>query len=336
MEALALVTRGSVVESVHYGDIAVCDARGRLLAAVGDPSHCVYWRSSAKPVQALTVVHSGAADRFRFTARELAVCCASHSGSAEHVAAVSGILAKLGLDATALQCGIHWPGDTAERDRLILTGGKPSPLHNNCSGKHAGKLAGTVALGADPATYLEPSHPVQQSIVADMSVLCGEAPAAVGVDGCGAPTHATALQAMATAFARLAWPDAMPARLQRAAPRIVAAMAAEPVMVSAGGSFNTELLAAGQGRVVAKAGAEGLFVLGLTEHGIGVAIRAADGSGRGQAAIVLRVLDELAALPDDMREALAQFAVAPLVNCHGAEVGTVRAADFALHQPAMR
>lgn len=332
MEALVQVTRGDLIECTHYGDIAVCDAQGRLVGAVGDPARRVYWRSSAKPIQALGVVHSGAADRFGLTAKELSVCCASHCGSGEHVAAVRSILGKIGLDQTALQCGAHPPSDGAERDRLIREGLSPSPLHNNCSGKHAGMLARAVALGADTATYLERAHPVQQSIMEDMSALSGvaEADIVLGVDGCGAITHGMTLRAMATAFARLAWPAEMPRPIQEAAPRIIAAMAAEPVMVAGAGSFSSALLGACGGRVVAKAGAEGLFVLALTERGIGVAIRAVDGSSRGQSAVVLRVLDQLDALDEACRAELARFAQTAVTNWHGATVGEIRGAEFDL------
>lgn len=332
MEPLVHVTRGDLIECTHFGAIAVCDAQGRLVGAVGDPAHRVYWRSSAKPVQALGVVHSGAADRFHLTAKELSGCCASHCGSAEHVAAVRSILGKIGLDETALNCGAHWPSDTAERDRLIRAGSGPSPLHNNCSGKHAGMLACAVALGADTASYLERAHPVQQSIMGDMSALSGvaEADIVLGVDGCGAITHGMTLQDMATAFARLSWPEEMPPPIQQAAPRIVAAMAAEPVMVAGAGSFTSALLGACGGRVVAKAGAEGLFVLGLTERGIGVAMRAVDGSSRGQSAVALRVLEQLDALDAACRAELAAFAQTAVTNWRGATVGEIRAAEFSL------
>jgi L-asparaginase II len=335
VQPLAYVTRGDLIESIHYGDLAVCDAAGRLVASLGDPERVVYWRSAAKPIQALTVVHSGAADRFGLSAKQLSVCCASHCGSAEHVETVRSILELLGLDESALQCGVHWPGDTAERDRLICAGLKPTPLHNNCSGKHAGMLASTVALGADVSRYLELSQPVQQSILADLSVLCDVPVAQIttGVDGCGAPVHGMALRAMATGFARLGWPDGMPERIQKAAPRVIAAMCAEPVMVSGRGSFNSDLLGASFGRVVAKGGAEGLFVLGLTVPGLGIAVRNVDGSGRGHPPVVVRTMELLGALPQDMREALKAFACQPVSNCRGEAVGEIRAAFEALSRP---
>ncbi len=243
--ALAQVTRDGVVESTHFGRIAVCSPDGRLLASAGDPDGVQYWRSSSKPIQALSVVTSGAIDRFGLTERELAVCCASHSGSAMHVQTVLGILAKLGLNESALRCGTHRPGDAAERNRLIVAGEEPSPVHNNCSGKHAGMLATCLALGAAADDYLEMDHPVQRLIATNLELLSGVSRAAwhIGRDGCGAPTVAMPLRAMARAFARLIAPTGLPDDLVDATMRITAAMAAAPEMVSSVGSFNTELTA---------------------------------------------------------------------------------------------
>lgn len=334
MQPLVHVNRSGLTECIHYGDIAVCDSSGALVGKVGDPSRTVFWRSSAKPIQALAVVQTGAADRFSFTAKELAICCASHCGSADHVATVRGMLAKMGLDESALQCGTHMPGDAAENSRLVREGSQPSPAHNNCSGKHTGKLASTLALGADPAHYLEPDSPVQQLILRNLSALSGVAPGEIiiGVDGCSAPIHGMSLRAMATAFARLAAPALLPLDLQSAATRIIAAMAAEPVMVSARGAFNSVLLEAYQGRIVAKGGAEGLFVLGLTDLGIGMALRIVDGSSRGQSAAVLRVLDLLGATDAHTRQALESFVETPVKNCRNQTVGEIRAAEFTLER----
>ncbi|MGC9320530.1 MAG: asparaginase, partial [Armatimonadota bacterium] len=174
---LAHVTRDGVVESTHYGRVAICSPDGRLLASAGDPEQVQFWRSSSKPIQALSVVTSGAADRFELSDAELAVCCASHSGSAEHVATVRAILDRLGLDESHLQCGTHWPGDTKERNRLIRAHEEPSPLHNNCSGKHTGMLALSLYRGWPTQGYQRPDHPVQSLIrqtIAEMASVSPE------------------------------------------------------------------------------------------------------------------------------------------------------------------
>ncbi|MEA3399820.1 MAG: asparaginase [Armatimonadota bacterium] len=331
---LAHVTRDGVIESTHYGRVAVCSPDGRLLASAGDPEQMQFWRSSAKPIQALSVVTSGAADRFELTETELAVCCASHHGSAEHVATVRGILGKLDLDVSHLQCGTHWPGDSEERNRLIREHQEPSPLHNNCSGKHAGMLASCLALDAEPAGYPERDHPVQRLITLHLSVLSGvpEEEFVFGRDGCGVPTVAMPLTAMARAFARLARPGGMPADLPSAATRIRAVMAAAPVMVSGAGSFNTELLAACDGDIIAKGGAEGLFCLASAPRELGIAFKFADGSGRAHAPVALALMR--AARIDVPAELAERFERPEVRNCHDEVVGHIEPAKLTLDMMA--
>lgn len=332
--ALARVTRDGVVESTHYGRVAVCAPDGRLLASAGDPDGVQFWRSSSKPIQALSVVTSGAADRFALTERELSVCCASHSGSAMHVETVAGILGKLGLDASALQCGVHWPGDTEERNRLIRAGEEPSPLHNNCSGKHAGMLATCLALGADPADYLAHEHPVQRLIAAHLELLSGvpQGTWRIGRDGCGAPTVAMPLRGQARAFARLVAPEGLPGEVQAATQRITAAMAAAPEMVSSPGSFNTELMRLTDGAMIAKGGAEGLFCMAAQGREIGIAFKTADGSGRPHSAIALELLRRAGVeLPAELVE---RFARPPITNCRRDTVGAIEPVEFALEMMA--
>jgi len=328
--ALATVSRDGVIESTHFGRVAICQADGRLLASAGNPEAEQFWRSSSKPLQALGVVVTGAADQFEFTQKELSVCCASHSGSADHVATVRGILAKLGLDESDLNCGAHWPGDVDERNRLIRAGEEPSQLHNNCSGKHAGMLATARALGAPSEGYLDFDHPVQRMIAVNLSLMSNvaEGQFKVGRDGCGAPTVAMPLSAMARAFARLAAPDDLPDHLPGAASRICDAMAAEPVMVSSKGSFNTELLRIGGGRIVAKGGAEGLFCMACRKRGVGISVKSSDGSGRPHPPAIIALMRKAKI---DVPGALAErFERVPVTNCHSDTVGYVEAAEIDL------
>lgn len=323
---LATVSRDGLIESTHLGDVALVDVSGALRASVGDPSRHCYYRSSGKPLQALGVVQSGAADKYAFTQTELSICCASHSGSAMHVATVQGILEKLDLDGSALACGCHQPGDEAERNRLIREGLSPTPLHNNCSGKHAGMLATARALGAPVEGYLDHDHPVQKLIRHNLELATGvpQERFIVGADGCGAPTVGLPLQAIALSFARLGNPEGMPDDFRDAARRVCAAMAAAPDMVSAPGAFNSELLGAGNGHLVAKAGAEGLFALGIIDpRHLGLAAKIADGSSRAQAAIVMHLLTQLGAISDSAHETLARFITPDVCNCHGRIVGQI-------------
>ncbi len=200
------VTRGQRVESLHRGAIAVVDSRGRLIASLGNPKEPVYLRSSAKPIQALALVCSGAADAFKLTDEELAVVCGSHSGEPRHVELVQSVLRKAGLKVSDLQCGAHPPFDPASRRALAQAGEEPSALHNNCSGKHAGMLAAAKHLGLPTATYLDSRHEIQVAIRGLLAFLAGMDPEEVGlaVDGCAAPTFLLPLRSFALAMARMA------------------------------------------------------------------------------------------------------------------------------------
>jgi len=325
---LAVVTRGDVNESHHLGDLVIADADGKTISGAGNPERVAYFRSAQKPLQALAVVQTGAAERFGLTETELAICCASHSGSRMHVATVQGILDKLGLDASALRCGVHDPGDAAERTRLIRAGEAPSPLHNNCSGKHAGMLASTLALGAPVSSYLDRDHPLQRLISRNVATMSGvpEARLQYGADGCGAPVIAVPLTAMATAYARLANPNELPDDLRIAATRVVAAMALAPDMVAAPGAFNSELLAAGEGHLVAKGGAEGAFMVGLHDpRRLGIAMKFADGSGRAIAPVTMAAVAAVGGLSPGAVSRLEAYVQPRVTNCHGAHVGDIKA-----------
>ncbi len=332
--ALATVSRDGVIESTHYGRVAICSPDGQLVASAGDAEGVQFWRSSSKPLQALSVVTSGAAERFELTEKELSVCCASHSGSAEHISTVGGILAKLGLDTAALNCGAHHPGDVDERNRLIREGLEPSQLHNNCSGKHAGMLATARALDAPIEGYLDFDHPVQRLISQHLSLISGvpKDRFKVGRDGCGAPTVAMPLSAMGRAFARLATGADLPEEIASAAARIRSATAAEPVMVSSRGSFNSELLRLGGGDLVAKGGAEGLFCVASHSRGLGIAMKTSDGSSRAHPPVIIALMQ---AVRIEVHEELAEsFGRMPVSNCHQDTVGHVEATGIELERRA--
>ncbi|MFQ6096755.1 MAG: asparaginase [Armatimonadota bacterium] len=329
MPLLAEVVRGSLVESRHCGDIVLMSADGRMAGVVGDPHRPTYLRSSAKPAQALALVESGAADRFGITDEEVAVVCGSHLGSDAHRAAVSSILAKAGLSEGDLKCGTHEPGNRAARDALVRRALKPSPLHNNCSGKHAGMLATCVHLQLPIESYLERHHPLQKRILNRIADLAAIAPGdiALAEDGCGVPTFGMPLSSAARLFATLASDDGPgPARIRRA-------MAAHPEMVRGPRDFNTELLRVLGERIIAKSGAEALFCCGLPALRLGVAIRIDDGNGRALPQVAVSVLQQLGVLSADDESALKFAASAPLHNCRGRVVGEVRAADFRLRAP---
>ena len=255
---LVEVTRGGLVESCHRGAVAIADADGRVLLGLGDIERPVYPRSAVKALQAIPLIESGAAEAFGLRQAELAIACASHSGDETHIGAVRTLLAKAGLDESLLACGAHWPiGDRASRE-LSRLGKSPMPIHNNCSGKHAGMLATAVHLGLDPRGYERPEHKVQQEIRRVISEICDVTleQDEIGIDGCSVPTFALPLAAVATGFARLASGRGLEVTRAEAARRLMDACFAAPDLVAGEGRFDTIVMRGLPGTAFAKGGAE--------------------------------------------------------------------------------
>lgn len=207
-EPLVEVTRGSFVESVHRGLVVAVDGRGRTVAVLGSADAVTFMRSAAKPFQALPLVASGAAERFGLDDRELAVACGSHDATPAHTEAVVSLLTKAGLSASGLNCGPHEPYSKEAAEALKARGERPSALHNNCSGNHAGMLALARHIGADVSTYHLPENPAQRAVFRAVSQYSGLAPEELGcaTDNCAAPTFALIVGAMALMLARLVAP----------------------------------------------------------------------------------------------------------------------------------
>jgi len=333
---LVVVRRGGVIESVHHGAIVVADAGGRIDLACGDPETVTFLRSAAKPVQVLPLLRSGAVERFGLTEGEVAVMIGSHGGEPFHVAAVQSILKKIGLGEEALQCGAHPPFHRPSAKALREAGLKPSAIHNNCSGKHAGMLALSVHLGAPIAAYLDPEHPVQVLILESLTELAGRPASAIplAVDGCSAPTFALSLAAAAALYARLVSPGGL--RSADAVHRAVAAMRGRPEMVAGTGRICTALMREAPGGLIAKIGAEGFYGLGFERdgRGFGIALKVADGDGeRARCTAVIETLRQLGLVTDQAASGLLERFVGEIRNHRGLSVGRVEPA-FALRPGA--
>jgi L-asparaginase II len=325
---LVEVWRGTRVESRHRGAVAVVDAAGTTVLALGDVSVPVFPRSAVKALQALLLIESGAADRFGFGDEELALACASHSGEAGHVAVVTRMLGRAGLDAAALACGAHWPINQPAAFALAKTG-VASALHNNCSGKHAGFLCAACAMGVDHVGYWQPHHPVQQAVRSLLEDMTGAAltPEQCAIDGCSVPTWAIPLRHMAHAFAKFGTGHELPRRRADAAARLRAACAQTPWHVAGTGRFCTEIMKFFGARVFVKTGAEGMFCGALPEQGFGIALKCDDGAGRAAEAVMASIIARFLPLADSERAALARFVRPTLRNWNGIEVGALRVTE---------
>lgn len=325
------LTRGEIVESIHFGAVAVVDASGKLVAWYGDPQIVTYLRSSAKPFQAIPLFENGGIQHYRLTQREVALICASHSGTDEHVEVVRSIQSKTGVTEQDLMCGIHPSYHKATADLMASRGETPTPNRHNCSGKHTGMLAYARMKGfieQSDIPYIAPDHPVQQDILRTFAKMCHipTQEVRIGIDGCSAPNFAVPLYNSALAFARLCDPGGLPDARTAACRAITSAMMTYPDMVGGPDNFDTLLMSTLNQRVVCKGGAEGYQAFGLMpgalgqgSPALGVAFKISDGDlkghnrpvedprGRVRPAVALEILHQLGAISPDELNKLADF-----------------------------
>jgi L-asparaginase II len=331
---LVHVMRGNAIESTHRGALAVLDADAGVVASLGDIDRAIFPRSAVKVLQALPLVASGAADRLGLSEDELAVACASHNGEEIHAKTAASMLAKAGLDASALECGAHWPYlDTATRT-MSARGLEPTALNNNCSGKHAGFLCLACALhgGTDLRSYVrgyvQVEHPVMREVTAALQATTGYdlTHAARGTDGCSIPTYAMPLRHLARAFARVGTGIGLSPSHAVAARRLREAVAKSPFMVAGTGRFDTRVMERLGEKVFCKVGAEGVFCAALPERGLGVAIKIDDGNNSRACEVVMAaVIEALVSLTDAQASFMRTLSDTRIKNWNGIEVGRLQA-----------
>jgi L-asparaginase II len=304
----------------------VRDAEGETLGSAGDPSFRTVWRSCAKPFQLFSFVESGGFDACGWGSEELALACASHGGEPEHVALASRMLDSIGLEEGDLACGAHEP-ITRRGVRLMHQAGlSPTRLHNNCSGKHAGMLAFARAQSWSTLGYERLGHEVQDRALAQIARWSGSPrdDMQLMVDGCGVVAVGLPLGALALAFARL---GVAAERGEEVPARIIAAIAAHPFLFGGTDRFDTVLIEETNGRVISKVGAEGVHAVTIPSQGIAVAIKVEDGAARAQHPALLKLLQLLGVLSEELSPRLAAFARTPIMNTRNELVGEVRTAN---------
>ncbi len=317
-----VVTRGNSVESFHRVHAAAVDACDTLLGSSGDPELLTFWRSCAKPFQIIPLLESGGFDAQGWGAAELALACASHGGEPEHVAIVESMLRSLGLEEGDLACGPQDPlsprGAKIARD----SGVRIKRTHNNCSGKHTAMLALAQHNGWPTEGYERAEHPVQKAMLNQVALWtglrCSEID--VAIDGCGAAVFGLPLDKMARAYSRLALAAQ---RGEEIPARIVNAMVKNPFLIGGTDRFDSVLMEESEGRILAKVGAEGVHSAVVLESAIGVAVKVEDGNPRAQYPAMIRVLQELDALPQQLPPRLADILHKPIRNSRGDVVGEI-------------
>ncbi len=321
MENIVEVLRGGRVESRHVIHAAATDGRGNLIASLGDPDFATYFRSSAKPFQTLTLFRSGVIDHFDFSEREVAVITASHSGEEFHVQLVRKILQRIGASEADLQCGFHPPLDPGAAQKFFAEHRMPSPIYNNCSGKHAGMLAACKMHGYELKTYTEPEHPHQVKIRETIAEFAGLSPEEIGIakDGCGVPVFYLTLRQMARMYSLLAAssdPDIV---------RLRNAMMHYPECIAGTGRFDTVFMRLMGGRAISKTGAEGVqSVAFISPRPVGVALKAEDGGRRGVESATVAFLLQLGLISKKEAEALSKFWKPDILDHSGKKAGQIR------------
>jgi len=316
------VTRGPLVESFHKGSLAVCTPDGAQVVAVGDITHPVFPRSAIKAIQCVPLIETGAADQYGYGEAEIALACASHTGTPRHAELAAKMLADAALSEPALGCGAHMPLGSSAQKALIRSGHEPSQLHNNCSGKHAGMLATARHLGEPIEGYWKPDHPVQRRVHAILCELTG-LPLnhdVMGFDGCSLPNWAMPLGTMARLFARFVTKTGMAPDRRRAVDRILNACWAEPELVAGPGRADTVVMRRLPGRIFMKTGAEGVYAGGFPELGLGFALKIDDGTTRASAGAVIALIERV------IPEAQGLMARRTIKTWRGMEAGEIRAA----------
>lgn len=334
-QLLVECTRGPLVESIHFGALSVVDTRGNLVASAGDPDGYANLRSSSKPFQALPLIENGGIETFGLNEREIAIMCASHSGTDDHVAVLKALQARLDIQVSDLQCGVHPPIHQPTEQAMQMRGELPDAYRHNCSGKHTGMLAQARLNGLPIDNYLNSAHQIQQTILRTFAEMVDMQPeqVLVGIDGCSAPTFAVPLRSAALSYARLADPTGLPEARAAALRRIFHAMASHPDMVAGPNRFDTILMQVAGGRIVAKGGAEGYQAIGLLpgalgtgSPALGITYKIADGDhgDRARAVVGITILRQLGALSESELIALQAYDARPIRNWRKIEVGEIR------------
>lgn len=330
-EILAKVIRGETLESIHRGHIIVVDGDGEEIFTLGNPDFVTFFRSAAKPFQAIPFLLSGAAERFGFSENEIALACASHSGEKIHVEIAEKMLQKIGLTEADLRCGSHYPFHLESTHQLIRDEQKPNQLHNNCSGKHSAMLAFAKQIGADLRTYEQIENPIQQQIFSTISKFTEitKNEIELAIDGCAAANFALSLRGMARGFAKLVFPlESFDDELREACRRTVSAFMSYPELIGGTERLDTLVMQAAHGKMICKVGAEGLWLCGVLpspkwKRGLGIALKIEDGEDlRARTVAGIELLRQLEVLSEND---LPELSPMPIKNWRGDLVGRVDA-----------
>ncbi|MFL3013785.1 MAG: asparaginase [Candidatus Neomarinimicrobiota bacterium] len=320
MPILCRVTRGDLTESIHVIFATVVDDSGNIVFSTGDPNYVTCIRSSLKPFQAAAAIRSGAIDAAGFDESEIALMCASHLGENIHVKTAQKMLSKIGYTSDDYDCGIHPPADMVSRHELIRSGIQPNPLHNNCSGKHAGMLAIAKHLANSPKDYTNPDNIVQKTIYGALQDYSGVNDIPMEIDGCSAPTAFFTLETIAKLYQKLSTED-YPELV-----RVFNAMSSFPYNVAGKDHFDTKFISALDGNAITKGGGESVRGIALKNRdgkNLGISLKVLDGSPRAMPVGTITLLEHLDLLTKRELSKLKEFRKRERKNCRNNNIGQV-------------
>jgi len=326
-EVLIKIYRGNLIENIYRGDIVVVNRKGKITFSLGDSEKITYWRSSAKPIQVMPVIYSGAADKYKLTDKEIAIMASSHSGEERHIKLIYSILDKISLGEGNLLCGAYPAFRKTTNNSLIQDKTNAKPIYNPCSGKHVAQLTLCQYYGWSVNDYYKLEHPVQQMIL-DIVTEMTEYPKKriyLGIDGCGVPVFGLPIKNMSYAYARIANWELLPLEYQQSAKRIFLSMIRYPEIVGGTDRFDTDLMRISEGKLLAKSGADGVFCIGVRNNnnnkGIGITIKMESGNMKFLPMVAIQVLSQLKILSKEKLNQLEKYCSSWVKNYRNEKVG---------------
>ena len=332
---LLKIYRGNLVENIYRGDIAIINGKGKIYFYLGNSEKITYWRSAAKPIQALPVIYSGAADKYKLTDKEIAIMASSHNGEEKHTKLIYSILNKINLNEKNLLCGAYPIFRKSANNFLTQDKTNAKPIYNPCSGKHVAQLTLCQYYGWSVNDYYKLEHPVQQMIL-DVVAQITEYPKEkiyLGIDGCGVPVFGLPIKNMSFAYTRIVNWELLPLKYQKASKRIVTSMIKYPEIVGGTDRFDTDLMRISEGTLLAKSGADGVFCIGIRNNnnnkGIGITIKMESGNMIFVPMVVIQVLSQLKILSKEKLNQLEKYCPSCVKNYRNEKVGSF-ISDFEL------
>ena len=327
-EVLLHYTRAGHIENIHRGDFVVVNCDGKIIDSIGNAHLPMFWRSAAKPFQALAFVKNGGLDTYNISEEELAILVSSHSGEKNHVALVKGILNKLGLTEDDLECGVMRPLNGKAFKELIKAGEPVTQIHNQCSGKHAQIMALSIMLGVKVKGYSLPEHEAEKIIFKHVAMASKmpEDKLEIGIDGCGVPVFYLPIYNMALAYARLSTPAKGDwNEYETAATKIRNAMSKYPQVISGTGRIDCAISEVSNGRIIGKMGSDAVYCIAVKDENMGITFKIEDGDYAAVTPMVIAILKHLNLLTKDEAAELDKQFPPILKNHRGDIIGTIEA-----------